>query len=153
MVGPNVCIGANLKAQNNISIYEGIKIEDDVFLGPSVVFTNILNPRAFISRKDKFLPTLIKRGASIGANATILCGVKIGTYALIGAGSVITKDVPDFALMVGNPARQIGWVDKAGNRLVFDDLSIAYDSFDGQAYKLKDNILHPLYSKESKPLK
>lgn len=151
MVGPNVSIGANLKAQNNISIYEGVEIEDDVFLGPSVVFTNILNPRAFISRKDEFLPTLIQKGASIGANATIVCGVKIGIYALIGAGSVITKDVPDFALMVGNPARQIGWVDKAGNRLVFEHSLIAYDSFDGQAYELKGNTLHPLDPTESKP--
>lgn len=150
MVGPNVSIGANLKAQNNISIYEGIEIEDDVFLGPSVVFTNILNPRAFISRKDEFLPTFIKRGASIGANATIVCGVKIGIYALVGAGSVITKDVPDFALMVGNPAKQIGWVDKAGNRLVFDDSFIAYDSLDGQAYELKANTLHPLNPAKSK---
>lgn len=144
MVGANVQIGDNLKAQNNISIYEGVRIEDDVFLGPSVVFTNILNPRAFISRKNEFRATIIKKGASIGANATIICGIKIGSYALVGAGSVVTKDIPDFALVMGNPARQIGWVDKAGERLIFDQSNIAYDSFDSQAYQLRDSKLHLL---------
>ena len=139
MVGKNVIIGDNLKAQNNISIYEGIRICDDVFLGPSVVFTNVINPRAFISRKDSFRPTLIKNGASIGANATIICGVEIGEYALIGAGSVVTKNVPDFALCVGNPARQIAWVDKAGNRLTFNEENLAYDSYDNTAYRLYSN--------------
>lgn len=139
MVGSNVTIGNNLKAQNNISIYEGVTICDDVFLGPSVVFTNVMNPRSFISRKNEFKPTLIKRGASIGANSTIICGVEIGEYAFIGAGSVVTKNIPDFALCVGNPTRQIGWVDKAGNRLIFDSSHIAYDSYDNSTYRLCDN--------------
>lgn len=141
VVGPNVKIGNNVKVQNNISIYEGIEIEDDVFLGPSMVFTNVINPRAFISRKHEFKKTLLKKGCTIGANATIVCGVTIGEYALIGAGAVITKDVKPFALMVGVPAKQIGWVDKAGNRMVFDENGIAIDSFDESKYKLeKGNI-------------
>ena len=115
VVSPKVSLGNNVKVQNNVSIYTGVTCEDDVFLGPCCVFTNILNPRSFISRKDEFIPTLIKRGASIGANATILCGITIGEYAMIGAGAVVTKDVPPFALIVGNPGRQIGQVDKEGN--------------------------------------
>lgn len=141
MIGANVSIGNNVKAQNNISIYEGVRIYDDVFLGPSVVFTNVLNPRAFISRKDEFRPTIIKNGASIGANATIVCGVEIGEYALIGAGSVVTKDIPSFALYVGNPARQIGWVDKAGERLIFDENNLAHDSYDKSIYRLCGDTL------------
>ncbi|WP_300450906.1 acyltransferase [uncultured Helicobacter sp.] len=136
MIGPNVSIGNNLKAQNNISIYEGVEIGDDVFLGPSVVFTNVINPRAFISRKSEFKRTLIKLGASIGANSTIICGVEIGEYAFVGAGSVVTKNIPDFALYVGNPAKHIGWVDKAGKRLIFDDTLIAHDSYDNSVYRL-----------------
>lgn len=117
VVGPNVTIGNGVKVQNNVSIYEGVEIEDDVFLGPSMVFTNVINPRAFIVRKEEFKKTLIKKGATIGANATIVCGVTIGEYAMIGAGAVITKDVPDYALMVGVPAEQIGWIDQAGNKI------------------------------------
>ncbi|AAP78258.1 N-acetyltransferase [Helicobacter sp. MIT 03-1614] len=139
MIGPNVIIGNNLKAQNNISIYEGVRICDDVFLGPSVVFTNVINPRAFISRKSEFRPTLIKRGASIGANTTIICGVEIGEYAFVGAGSVVTKNIPNFALYVGNPARHLAWVDKAGKKLVFDAKMMAYDSYDGTMYHLCNN--------------
>ena len=120
MVGPNVIIGNNVKVQNNISIYEGVTVEDEVFIGPSVVFTNVINPRSFIVRKQEYKKTLIKKGASIGANATIICGNIIGEYALIGAGTVVNKDVPNFALVVGNPARQIGWVSRAGHRLTFD---------------------------------
>ena len=127
-----------MKVQNNVSIYEGVEVEDDVFLGPSCVFTNVINPRAFIQRKDEFKKTLLKKGCSISANATIICGVSIGRYALIGAGAVVVKDVPDFALMVGVPARQIGWVDKAGNRLEFDKNGIAIDSYDGSKYAIID---------------
>ncbi len=141
VVGPNVKIGNGVKVQNNISIYDGVEIEDDVFLGPSMVFTNVINPRAFINRKNEFKKTLLKKGCSIGANATIVCGITIGEYALIGAGAVVTKDVKPYALMVGVPARQIGWVDKAGNRMKFDENNIAIDSFDGTKYKLeKDTI-------------
>ena len=141
VIGPKVQIGDGVKAQNNISIYEGVEIEDDVFLGPSMVFTNVINPRAFIQRKHEFKKTLLKKGCSIGANATIVCGVTIGRYALIGAGAVVNKDVPDFALMVGVPARQIGWVDKAGNRMEFNEEGIAVDSFDGTKYKLENGIV------------
>ncbi len=113
-IGRGVSIGAGCKIQNNVSVYEGVTLEERVFVGPSVVFTNVINPRAFIERKEEFRPTLVAEGASIGANATILCGVRIGRYALVGAGAVVLGDVPDFAKVVGNPARQIGWVDEAG---------------------------------------
>lgn len=114
-VANGVKLGNNVKAQNNVSIYSGVICEDDVFLGPSMVFTNVINPRSAIERKDEFRTTLVKQGASIGANATILCGITIGKYAMIGAGAVVTKDIPDYALVVGNPAIQIGTVDEAGN--------------------------------------
>jgi UDP-2-acetamido-3-amino-2,3-dideoxy-glucuronate N-acetyltransferase len=120
MVGPNVNLGQGIKIQNNVAIYEGVTIEDDVFLGPSMVFTNVLTPRAFVSRRDEFAPTLVRRGATIGANATIICGNAIGRYAMVGAGAVVTYDVPDFALVVGNPARRIGWVSRIGERLGAD---------------------------------
>lgn len=116
-IDANVRIGNGVKIQNNVSVYKGVTIEDDVFLGPSMVFTNVLNPRAFIERKQEMKPTLVKRGASIGANATIVCGVTIGEYAMIGAGAVVTKDVPAYALMTGVPARQTGRVDAEGNRV------------------------------------
>ncbi|MDR0836086.1 MAG: acetyltransferase [Tannerella sp.] len=125
VVSPDVVLGDGVKVQNNVSIYTGVTCEDDVFLGPSCVFTNVINPRSFISRKDEFRPTKVCRGASIGANATILCGCVIGEYAMIGAGAVVTKDVPAFALVVGNPARQTGWVSKAGHQLHFDDKGCA----------------------------
>ncbi|WP_104722780.1 acyltransferase [Helicobacter mesocricetorum] len=141
VVGPNIKMGNHCKVQNNVSIYEGVECEDDVFLGPSVVFTNVLNPRAFINRRGEFQKTLLKKGCSIGANATIVCGVSIGRYALVGAGSVVIKDVADFALVVGNPARQIGWVDKGGVRLVFDSLGFAKDSFDDTRYRLCGDVL------------
>jgi UDP-2-acetamido-3-amino-2,3-dideoxy-glucuronate N-acetyltransferase len=128
VVGPRVRVGNGVKVQNNVSIYEGVEIEDDVFLGPSMVFTNVINPRAFIQRKDEFKKTLLKRGCSVGANATIVCGVTIGEYALIGSGAVVTKDVPPFALMVGVPARQIGWAGISGETLTFVD-GRAEDSF------------------------
>jgi UDP-2-acetamido-3-amino-2,3-dideoxy-glucuronate N-acetyltransferase len=120
MVGPNVTIGNGCKLQNNVAVYEGVTLEDDVFCGPSMVFTNVLLPRAHVSRRSEFLPTLVKRGASIGANATIVCGHTIGEYAMVGAGAVVTRDVPDFALVIGAPARQIGWVSRSGDRLNAD---------------------------------
>ncbi|PHR58537.1 MAG: N-acetyltransferase [Arcobacter sp.] len=140
VVGPNVKIGNGVKVQNNISIYEGVEVEDDVFLGPSMVFTNVINPRAFIIRKEEFKKTLLKKGCSIGANVTIVCGVEIGEYALIGSGAVINKDVKDYALMVGVPARQIGWVGKSGNTLDFKS-GLAIDDYDGQKYKLTNDTL------------
>ena len=136
VVGPKVNIGNGVKVQNNISIYEGVEVEDDVFLGPSMVFTNVINPRSFIVRREEFKITLLKKGCSIGANATVVCGNTIGKYALVGAGTVINKDVKDFALMVGVPAKQIGWVSMAGNRLEFNENNIAIDSFDNSKYKL-----------------
>lgn len=138
VVGANVTIGNGVKAQNNISIYEGVEIEDDVFLGPSMVFTNVINPRAFIERKTEYKKTLMKKGCSVGANATIVCGVTVGMYSFIGAGSLITKDVPDFALVYGIPARQHGWVGMSGNKLEFDASGIAVDPSDGKRYSLKN---------------
>ena len=138
VVGPNVRVGNGVKVQNNVSIYEGVEIEDDVFLGPSMVFTNVINPRAFIIRKEEFKKTLLKKGCSIGANATIVCGVTIGEYALIGSGAVVNRNVKPYALMVGVPARQIGWVSKAGNTLKFDGNGLAVDNFDGSSYRVVD---------------
>jgi len=117
MIAPQVSLGNRVKVQNNVSVYTGVLCEDDVFLGPSCVFTNVINPRSFVERKNEFRPTWVRRGATIGANATILCGITIGEYAMIGAGCVVTKDVPPYALVVGNPGKQIGWVDKEGNRI------------------------------------
>jgi UDP-2-acetamido-3-amino-2,3-dideoxy-glucuronate N-acetyltransferase len=119
MIGPNVTMGDKCKLQNNVSVYPGVTLEDDVFCGPSSVFTNVYNPRAFIERKTEFRPTLVKRGATIGANATIVCGVTIGRYALVAAGAVVKKDVPDYAIMAGVPARQVGWACKCGTTLPF----------------------------------
>lgn len=136
VVGPRVSIGNGVKVQNNVSIYEGVMCEDDVFLGPSMVFTNVINPRSFIVRKNVYKPTLLKKGCSIGANATIVCGVTIGEYALIGAGSTVTKDVKPFALVYGVPGKQQGWVSKAGHKLEFDKNNIAIDDFDQTKYKL-----------------
>ena len=138
VVGPKVKLGNGVKVQNNVSIYEGVEIEDDVFLGPSMVFTNVINPRAFIQRKEEFKVTLLKKGCSVGANATIICGVTIGEYALIGSGAVVNKDVPAFALMVGVPAKQIGWVGISGNSLVFSE-NRAEDEF--ATYQLIENNL------------
>jgi UDP-2-acetamido-3-amino-2,3-dideoxy-glucuronate N-acetyltransferase len=141
-VGPDVQIGNRCKIQNNISIYKGVTIEDEVFCGPSCVFTNVYNPRAFIERKDEFLPTLVKKGATIGANATIICGITIGRYALIGAGAVAKKDVPDYALVVGVPAKQIGWVCRCGIKLKsFDSSGRAKCESCGCEYKLQNNKL------------
>lgn len=144
VVGPNVTIGSGVKVQNNVSIYEGVECEDDVFLGPSMVFTNVVNPRSFIVRRDEFKKTLLKKGCSIGANATVVCGVTIGEYALVGAGSVITRDVPPYALVYGNPARQHGWVSRAGNKLVFDAEGGAHDPYDGSRYRLAGGAVREL---------
>ena len=142
VVGPKVKIGNGVKVQNNVSVYEGVECEDDVFLGPSCVFTNVTNPRAFIVRRDEFKPTLLKKGSSVGANATIICGVTIGEYALIGSGAVVNRDVKPYALMAGVPARQIGWVSRAGNTLKFDENGNAIDSFDNSKYRLEnDNLI------------
>jgi len=141
VVGPKVTIGSGVKVQNNISIYEGVEVEDDVFLGPSMVFTNVVNPRAFIVRKEEFKKTLLKKGCSIGANATVVCGVTIGEYALIGSGAVVTKDVKPYALIVGVPGKQIGWVSKAGNTLKFDENDEATDEYDNSKYKIVNNTL------------
>lgn len=141
VVGPNVKIGNGVKVQNNVSIYEGVEVEDDVFLGPSVVFTNIVNPRAFIVRKEEFKKTVLKKGSSIGANATVVCGTTIGEYALIGSGAVVNKDVKAYSLMVGVPAKQIGWVSKAGNTLSFIDGNEAVDEYDNSKYKIVNNTL------------
>ena len=141
VVGPHVNIGNGVKVQNNVSIYEGVEVEDDVFLGPSMVFTNVINPRAFIQRKEEFKKTLLKKGCTIGANATIVCGVTIGEYALIGSGAVINRDVKPYALMAGVPAKQIGWVSRAGNTLYFNEKNIAIDSSDNSKYQIIDNHL------------
>ena len=138
VVSPQVVLGNNVKVQNNVSVYTGVTCEDDVFLGPSAVFTNVINPRSAIARKDQYRPTVVKRGASIGANATIVCGHTIGQYALIGAGAVVTKDVKPYALVVGNPARQTGWVSEYGHKLKFDSNNIAVCPESGKRYKLTD---------------
>ena len=137
MAGPDVSIGAGCKIQNNVSLYKGVTLEDDVFCGPSCVFTNVLTPRAFVERKQEFAPTHVGRGATIGANATIVCGVRIGRYAMIGAGAVVTKDIDDFALVVGNPAKPIGWVSRTGERLT--DTLVCPRT--GEKYQLVENKL------------
>jgi UDP-2-acetamido-3-amino-2,3-dideoxy-glucuronate N-acetyltransferase len=138
VVMPKVVLGDNCKVQNNVSIYEGVICEDDVFLGPSMVFTNVYNPRSAVSRKDEYRKTLVKQGASIGANATIVCGYNIGKYAFIGAGSVIVREVPDYALIVGNPGKQIGWMSEYGERLHFDASGRAKCPGSGEIYRLTD---------------
>ena len=139
MIANQVVLGQNVKVQNNVSIYEGVICEDDVFLGPSMVFTNVINPRSAVNRRGKYLKTHVGKGASIGANATIVCGHDIGDYALIGAGAVITKSVLPYALMVGNPAKQIGWVSEYGHRLIFDEGFKAICPETQQEYELKGN--------------
>lgn len=141
VVSPKVILGNNVRVQNNVSIYEGVICEDDVFLGPSMVLTNVINPRSAVSRKAEYKTTLIKKGASIGANATIICGNTIGQYAFIGAGTVITKDVLPYALVVGNPGRQTGWMSEYGHRLVFNENNIAVCPESKQQYKLENNSI------------
>ena len=138
VISPNVVIGNNVKIQNNVSVYTGVVCEDYVFLGPSMVFTNVINPRSEVNRRDEFMTTIIRRGASVGANATIVCGNEIGEYALIGAGAVITKPVAPYALVVGNPARRIGWVSRYGHRLHFDKEGIAVCPETNERYRLSN---------------
>lgn len=139
VVSPDVVLGKNVKVQNNVSIYTGVTCDDDVFLGPSMVFTNVINPRSAVNRKNEYAKTHVGKGASIGANATIVCGHDIGKFAFIGAGAVVTKNVSDYALLVGNPARQIGWVSEYGHRLNFDNKGIALCPETKQEYKLENN--------------
>jgi UDP-2-acetamido-3-amino-2,3-dideoxy-glucuronate N-acetyltransferase len=139
VVSPGVRLGNNVKVQNNVSIYTGVTCEDDVFLGPSMVFTNVINPRSAIVRKNEYRETIVKKGASIGANATIICGNEIGEYAMIGAGAVITKRVLPYALMVGNPAKQLGWVSEYGHKLHFDINGMAQCLESNEQYQLLDN--------------
>jgi UDP-2-acetamido-3-amino-2,3-dideoxy-glucuronate N-acetyltransferase len=141
VISPGVILGDNVKVQNNVSIYTGVECEDDVFLGPSMVFTNVINPRSAIVRKDQYKKTLVKKGASIGANATIICGNEIGAFAMIGAGAVITKPVPAYALLVGNPAKQIGWISEYGHRLHFDESGKALCPESGQQYVMDGNSI------------
>ena len=144
VVSPGVTLGKNVRVQNNVSIYEGVLCEDDVFLGPSMVFTNVINPRSAISRKHQYQQTLVRKGASIGANATIVCGNEIGAYAFIGAGAVVTKPVPAYALVVGNPAKQMGWMSEYGHRLRFDANGLATCPESGEEYRLTNNSVQKL---------
>jgi len=146
-IASNVVLGKNVKVQNNVSIYEGVVCEDDVFLGPSVVFTNVINPRSSISRKHEYKPTIVRKGATIGANATIVCGNEIGTYAFVGAGTVVTKPVAAYALVVGNPGRQVGWVSETGQRLVFDDQCKAICPESGEFYFLEHQSVFKQFTK------
>ncbi len=138
VISPEVVIGRNVKIQNNVSVYTGVCCEDDVFLGPSMVFTNVINPRSAVSRKSEYRRTVLRRGSSVGANATIVCGHEIGEYALIGAGSVVTHDVPAYALMAGNPARRIGWVSRYGEKLHFDASGRGVCPATGEEYRLRE---------------
>ncbi len=141
VISPGVALGRNVKVQNNVSIYTGVVCEDDVFLGPSMVFTNVINPRSAIVRKNEYLKTIVKKGASIGANATIVCGNEIGEFAFIGAGAVVTKNVPAYALVVGNPARQTGWISEYGHKLFFNNDNIAICPESNERYILKNNMV------------
>jgi len=140
-ISSNVILGNNVKVQNNVSIYEGVICEDDVFLGPSMVFTNVLNPRSAVNRKSEYRQTIVRKGATIGANATIICGNEIGAYAFIGAGAVVTESVAPYALVVGNPGRQIGWMSEHGSRLHFDEENIAFCEVSGKQYILHNNTV------------
>jgi UDP-2-acetamido-3-amino-2,3-dideoxy-glucuronate N-acetyltransferase len=144
VVSSNAVLGKNVKVQNNVSIYEGVICEDDVFLGPSMVFTNVINPRSAVIRKHEYKKTIVRKGASIGANATIICGNEIGEYALIGAGAVVTKNISAYALVVGNPAKQIGWISENGHRLNFDKNNIAVCPETKEQYQLNNNLVKKL---------
>jgi UDP-2-acetamido-3-amino-2,3-dideoxy-glucuronate N-acetyltransferase len=141
VISPEVELGNNVKVQNNVSIYTGVTCEDDVFLGPSMVFTNVINPRSHVNRRGQYAKTIVRKGASIGANATIVCGHEIGEFAFIGAGAVVTKEVLPYALVVGNPARQIGWMSKFGHKLIFDENGLANCPESGEKYQLNENKL------------
>ena len=144
VISPEVVLGTNVKVQNNVSIYTGVICEDDVFLGPSMVFTNVVNPRSTVNRKNQYLKTVVKKGASIGANATIVCGNTIGEYALIGAGAVVVKEILPYALVVGNPSKQIGWVSEFGHRLTFNEEGMARCSESNEVYQLENNNVRKL---------
>jgi UDP-2-acetamido-3-amino-2,3-dideoxy-glucuronate N-acetyltransferase len=146
VVSPEVVLGNNVKVQNNVSIYTGVTCEDDVFLGPSMVFTNVINPRSAIKRREEYRKTIVRKGATIGANATIICGYEIGEYAFIGAGAVITKEVKPYALMVGNPAKQIGWMSEYGHRLHFNEDGIAVCPESKEQYLLRNNSISKVYA-------
>lgn len=139
VISPEVILGNNVKIQNNVSVYTGVICEDDVFLGPSMVFTNVINPRSGVNRRGQYTKTIVKKGASIGANATIVCGHNIGKFAFIGAGAVVTKEIPDYALVVGNPAKQIGWMSEYGHRLKFDENNIAVCPESKDQYQIRNN--------------
>lgn len=141
VVSPDVVLGNNVKVQNNVSIYTGVMCEDDVFLGPSMVFTNVINPRSALTRKNQYLKTCVKKGATIGANSTIVCGIDIGRFAFIGAGAVVTKSVPDYALVLGNPARQTGWMSEYGHKLLFNKEGLAICQESKQTYRLQNGLV------------
>lgn len=143
-IASDVELGKNVKVQNNVSIYSGVICEDDVFLGPSMVFTNVVNPRSSVNRRGEYRKTLVRRGATIGANATIVCGCEIGAFAFVGAGAVVTKDVPPYALVLGNPARQTGWMSEAGGQLRFNEEGIAVCPETGERYRLKENSVQKI---------
>jgi UDP-2-acetamido-3-amino-2,3-dideoxy-glucuronate N-acetyltransferase len=144
VISPQVTLGNNVKVQNNVSIYTGVTCEDDVFLGPSVVFTNVVNPRSAVNRRGQYAKTTVKRGVSIGANATIVCGHDIGDYAFIGAGAVVTKNIPAYALVIGNPARQVGWMSEYGHKLIFNTSGLAVCPESQEKYQLKDGVVKKL---------
>ncbi len=141
VISPDVVFGNNVKVQNNVSVYTGVVCEDDVFLGPSMVFTNVMNPRSAVNRKSEYKKTVVKKGATIGANATIVCGINIGEYAFVGAGTVVIREVKPYAMLVGNPARQIGWMSEQGEKLNFDKDGKATCSLSGDQYELNNNIV------------
>lgn len=147
VISPDVILGKNVKVQNNVSIYSGVECEDDVFLGPSMVFTNVTNPRSAVNRRGQYAKTIVKKGASIGANATIVCGHDIGEFAFIGAGAVVTKDVLPYALVMGNPARQTGWISEFGHKLKFDNEGFSVCPESGEQYKLEKNTIIKITSK------
>jgi UDP-2-acetamido-3-amino-2,3-dideoxy-glucuronate N-acetyltransferase len=144
VISPEVHLGNNVKVQNNVSIYTGVNCEDDVFLGPSMVFTNVINPRSAVNRKNEYMRTTVRKGASIGANATIVCGNDIGAFAFIGAGAVVVKEVKPFALVVGNPSKQIGWISEFGHRLNFNEEGLAICPESNEKYELKNNLVHKI---------
>lgn len=144
VISPDVHLGKNVKVQNNVSIYTGVNCEDDVFLGPSMVFTNVINPRSAVNRKSEYMRTTVRKGASIGANATIVCGNDIGKFAFIGAGSVVVKEIKPYALVVGNPSKQIGWISEFGHRLDFDKNGVAVCPESSEKYELKNDLVHKI---------
>jgi UDP-2-acetamido-3-amino-2,3-dideoxy-glucuronate N-acetyltransferase len=141
VVSPQVVLGDNVKVQNNVSIYTGVECEDDVFLGPSMVFTNVINPRSHVNRKNEYQRTLVRKGATIGANATVICGVEIGEYAFVGAGAVVTKNIPAYALVMGNPAHQSGWMSERGHKLRFDKNGFAVCPESNERYRLTNGVV------------